>query len=165
MLDSTACLVGSNPAHAELALQLLSAGQPDVQEDNPISSHRKFEMSLVLAWLGFRCFLKHGGHARMRHVCFHGNARSRDRFRRWISQLELDCSRSDLRRIGRDCMLNRNGRRRIGWPGASSNEAPRNEKNGDAGDREKTSTDMGQPPHSRLFALLDRTPNSETHRQ
>jgi hypothetical protein len=69
-------LVGPNAAHAELTLQPLPAGQPDVQENNPISRHRKFEMSLVLARLGFRCFLKNGSHTRVGHVCFNGDARS-----------------------------------------------------------------------------------------
>ena len=62
--------------YVELAFQLLPAGQAHVQEDNPVSRHRKSEMGLVVARPAFRCFLKHGGHARVRHVCFHGDARS-----------------------------------------------------------------------------------------
>jgi hypothetical protein len=53
MMDSTAYLVGSNAAYVELAFQRLPTGQPDVQENNPFSRHRKSETSLVLSLLGF----------------------------------------------------------------------------------------------------------------
>jgi hypothetical protein len=41
-MDSTAYLVRANAAYVELPLQTLPARQADVQENNPISSHRKF---------------------------------------------------------------------------------------------------------------------------
>jgi hypothetical protein len=132
-MDSTAYLVRANAAYVELPLQTSPARQADVQENHPISSHRKFQTGLVLARLGFRCFLKHRSHTRVRHVCFQGDASSRNRFRSGIGQLEKDRSRPDLRRFGRDFVLNRHCRRRIDRPGA-----PGREKSGDAGEREKT---------------------------
>jgi hypothetical protein len=69
-MDSIACLTGSHAAYIELALQLLPVGQPDVQQYNPVSRHRKFQMSLVLARLGLPGILKYWSHACMRHVGF-----------------------------------------------------------------------------------------------
>ena len=91
----------------------------------------------------------------MRHVCFQGDASSRNRFRSGIDQLEKDRSRPDLRRFGRDFVLNRHCRRRIDRPGALGHE-----KSGDAGEREKTLTDMGCSPH-----FWTRIPSSQSHRQ
>ena len=121
-MDSTAHLVGANASYVELSLQRLPAGQSHMQEDNPVSRHRKSEMGLVLARPGFRCFLKHGGHTRVRHVCFHGDARSGNGPRRSVGQLDNHRSRADRGRFGRDCVLNRNCRRRIARPGTPGHE-------------------------------------------
>jgi len=115
-MDSTANLVGANARYVELPLQRLPAGQPDVQENDPISRHGKLEMGPVLARPGFRRFLKHGRHTRVRHVCFHGDPRSRDRPSSGVGQFEDDRSRTDPGRFGRDCMLNRDYRGGIARP-------------------------------------------------
>lgn len=107
MEDSTACLIGSNAAYVELAVQRLPSRQPDVQQDNPVSCHAKFESSLVPARLGLGCFLEHWGHASVRHVCLEGDTRSGYRFRSSISQFQNDLGRPDLRGVGRDYVLNR----------------------------------------------------------
>jgi len=52
-MDSTACLVGSDAPHFNLMLEVLPAGQSDLQEDNPIPCHPKRKMCLVAAGLDF----------------------------------------------------------------------------------------------------------------
>src|ERR1700687_1838822 len=138
MVDSTACLIGSNAAYAKLALQRLPPGQPDVQQDNPVSRHAKFEMRLVMAGLGLRCFLKHRGHARMRHVCFQCDTRSRYRFRSRISQLQNERCPPDLWGGGRYFVFHRDYRR--GFDGLGT---PSYEPSGNTAKRETTQTDIG----------------------
>jgi hypothetical protein len=130
-MDSTANLVWADTSYVELPLQRLPAGQPDVQENDPVSRHRKFEMGLVLARPDFRRFLKHRGHARVRHVCFDGDAGSRNRPCGGIGQSEDDRNRTDLGRFGRDRVLNRDRRRPAVGPGT-----PGHEPSGDAGEQQ-----------------------------
>ncbi len=94
---------------------------------------RKFEMSLVLAGPGFLGFGKYGSHAGVRHVGFQRNPRSRYRPGRRVGQFQEDGRGSDLRRFGRDCVLNRDGRRGSDRPGA-----PISQPSGHAGEQEKT---------------------------
>ena len=122
MRDSTACLVRLNAPHIKLAFQLLSAGQGDMQEDNPVSCHLEPEVSLVAARLDFPGMVKDGRHARVCHVRLHRNLSSRDRVASRIDQSETHDRRSGPDRRGRDFMLNRDRARRIRRPGAGGRE-------------------------------------------
>jgi len=79
-MDSTACLVWSDAPHIELPFQLSPVGQCDMQEDNPISGHRKFQVSLVAARFCFFHLREHGTHAGMGHVGFNRDTRRNDWF-------------------------------------------------------------------------------------
>lgn len=132
-MDSIGYLDGANAAYIELALQRLPAGQPDVQEYHPVSRHRKLDLSLVLAWPGFPGFGKYRSHARMRHIGFQGDVRSRNRSSRRVGQFQKHRRGSDLRRLGGDCMLNRDCWRGIDRPGTLISK-----DGGHAGEQEKT---------------------------
>lgn len=106
-IKSTACLVGSNAAYIELALQRLPAGQPHMQKNNPVSSHSEVQTGLVLARCGFGGVLKHGSHARVRHVRFQRDVSSGSWFAFAVDQLQTDSNWPDLRRVRRDGVLHR----------------------------------------------------------
>jgi len=63
MMDSTACLIGSDSPYVYRAFQFLPARQYDMQEYDPIPCHLKREMSLVAARLDFLRFSEDGRHA------------------------------------------------------------------------------------------------------
>jgi len=122
MRDSTACLVRSNARHINLAFQLLSAREFDMQENDPVSCHFKPEVSLVAARLDFAGIVKDGRHARVCHVRLYRNLRSRDWAAGRIDQSEGHSSRAGPGRRGRYLMLNRDRARRIRRPGAGGRE-------------------------------------------
>jgi len=78
-MDSTACLVRPNAPYVDLPFQLLSAGQSDMEKNNPITRHLKPDLSLVAALPQFLRLRKPRTHARVRHFSFNCNARPRDR--------------------------------------------------------------------------------------
>ena len=145
MVDSTANLVWANAVYIELPLYRLSAGQPYVQENDPVSGHRKFELSPVFSRPGFRCFFEHGRHPRVRHLCLDGDTRSGNRSCGRIGQLEDDRSRANLGRLGRDRVLNRNYRGRIATPGAPGPGQRRHTE-----EEQNAKSDVGRSPHARL---------------
>jgi hypothetical protein len=102
MMDSTACLVRSDAPHFNLAFQCLSAGQYDMQEDNPISCHPKRKVSLVLAGLDFLRLPEDRRHARVRHFRLEGDMRPGDRFGGRISQPESQHDGTDPGWLWRD---------------------------------------------------------------
>lgn len=79
-INSTACLIRSNASHIDLPFQFLSTRQCDMDEDNPIASHRKLEVGKVAARLCFFGLGKYRIHSSVRHVGLKRNARARDRF-------------------------------------------------------------------------------------
>jgi hypothetical protein len=111
MMDSTAYLVGSNAAYVELAFQRLPTGQPDVQENNPFSRHRKSETSLVLSLLGFLASSNTGAMPACDMSASKRDARARNGSGSGIGQLENDCGGPDMRGLRRDQVLNRDRRR------------------------------------------------------
>src|SRR5580658_5489791 len=86
-MDSTAYLVGSDASHVELPFQFLPVAQRDMEEDNPITRHRKLQTSLVAARICFVRLCEAGAHARMRHVSFDGNMCAGNRLGGGIGQL------------------------------------------------------------------------------
>jgi hypothetical protein len=64
-MDSTACLVRSDAIYFDLSFQFLSAGQSDMEQNNPIPRHLKLQMSLVAARLFFLRICEHRTHASM----------------------------------------------------------------------------------------------------
>jgi len=123
-MDSRDRLVGSNSPHVNLALQLLPAGQDDMQEDNPITCHFEPKASLVAAGLDFLRFTEDGRHARMRHICLNGDVRSRDCSRRRIGQPD-NHNRADPGRRRGDFVFNRDRVRRVRWPRAGCDKHTR----------------------------------------
>ena len=123
-MDSRDRLVGSNSPHVNLALQLLPAGQDDMQEDNPITCHFEPKASLVAAGLDFLRFTEDGRHARMRHICLNGDVRSRDCSRRRIGQPD-NHNRADPGRRRGDFVFNRDCVRRVRWSRAGCDKHTR----------------------------------------
>ena len=77
MMDSTAYLVGSDAPHIELALQILSAGQCDMQEDNPVSAISNFSLPWYRPGSISLASPKTGDMPGVRHVRLQGDVRSR----------------------------------------------------------------------------------------
>ena len=116
-MDSTACLVwldaGPDALHVDLSFQFPAVGQRDMEEDNPIACHLKFQVSLVAARFRFFRVREQGTHPRVRHFSLDWDARSRERFAGGIGQFEIERHRSDPRGLRRNLVLNRNKRRRF----------------------------------------------------
>ena len=110
-MDSTACLIrsnaGSDAPHVDPSFQFLPAGQRDMEQDNPISCHRKLQASFVAARPHFFRFCKPRTHTRMRHVSFNRNVRPGDRFGSSVSQLESDRGGAHTGRFRRDFVFDR----------------------------------------------------------
>jgi hypothetical protein len=117
-MDSTACLVGLDAAYFYVAFQLLPAGQYDMQEDNPITCHSERKMCLVAAGRDLVYLSKDRSHARMRHIRFYRDTRSRNWFRGRIGQPEGNHNGPNPSGFGRDFVLNSDRARLICWPGA-----------------------------------------------
>jgi len=105
-MDSTACLVWPDAPHVNLPFQFPPVGERDMEQDNPITRHLKFQFSSVMSRLSFFCICEYRTHARVRHVSLDRNVRARDGFAGGVRQLESDRSGADVRRTGRDFVVN-----------------------------------------------------------
>jgi hypothetical protein len=156
-MDSTARLVRSDASHVNLALQLLPAGQCDMQEDNPIACHLKRKMSLIAARSDFLGFPENRRHARVRHVCLQRNMRSGYCSRRRIGQPEGHHNRADPDRFWRDFVFNRDPGFRVGRSGTSGQSPRANESKQQKllpPFRDQTACIEGLWPHSQVQAIL-----------
>jgi hypothetical protein len=106
-MNSTACLVGSDAPHIELPFHFLPVGQRDVEEDNPITCHRKLEARLVAPWVCFFRIREPRAHARMRHVSLNRNVRAGNWLGGGICQPESEPGGADPCRFWRDIVINR----------------------------------------------------------
>jgi hypothetical protein len=109
-MDSTACLVGSDAAHIDLSFQLLSIGQYDMEEENPIARHLKLQMSPVAARFCFFRFCKPRTHARVRHVSLNRNVCAGNWPTTCIGQFENNHSRADPDWFRSDLVFDRDKR-------------------------------------------------------
>jgi len=163
--DSTAYLVGSNALHVELPFQLFSVRQLDVQQDDPISRHRKIETSLVPTRTRFLCNRERGTHARVRHICLDRNLRACERFADGIAQLEIDRLRPNTGRLRRDRLLNCNSFWSTGWLRTATREQCRSTSKTGKPARYKTTAFPDQAafaeswrPHSHVHAMFPCSP-------
>jgi hypothetical protein len=121
-MDSTACLVRSDAAYVDLPFQFLPAGQRHMQEDNPITRHRKLQLSPVAARFYFLHFREYRTHPRVRHVGLNRDARTCNRFAGGIAQLERNRGRANPGGFRRDLVLNRDKVWRFNRSGAGRHQ-------------------------------------------
>jgi hypothetical protein len=121
-MDSTACLLGSHVPHVELSFQFLPVGKRGVEKNNPIAGHPQPHLRLILSRSHLLRLPKHRAHARVRHICLHGNAGPCNRLGSGICQPESDRDRADPDWLGRDSVLDRDPGRRCGSPGAAGHK-------------------------------------------
>jgi len=90
-----------------------------MEENNPITRHRKLQQrSIVTSFRLFR-LCKPGTHASVRHVSLNRSVRPSNWFAAGIRQLENDRSRTDPDWLRRDLVLNRDKRRRCDRAGTA----------------------------------------------
>jgi hypothetical protein len=78
-----------------------------MEENNPITRHRKLQMSLVASWVYFICHRETGTHARMRHVSLNRNVRAGNWLGGGIGQPQSDRSGADPCWFRRNFVFNR----------------------------------------------------------
>ena len=113
-MGSTACLVrsnaklhaGSDASHIDLPLQFISAGQRNMEEDNPITRHPKLKGRFVAARLRLFRLREDGTHPGVRHVSLNRDVCPRNWFTAGIRQFQGNRSRTDPDWFRRNLMRN-----------------------------------------------------------
>jgi hypothetical protein len=106
-------LFSFHPADFYLPFESLPVRQPDVEQNHPITRHRKPQLSAVLPQSQFFRIREYGRHARMRHVCFNYDMGARQRSRSRILEMESYHRGSHSGGLGREFVGDHDAWRRV----------------------------------------------------